>query len=247
MAFLDPVLSPLLKFPPLWVILGLSLFISLLIVLIYKLTTNQDLMKQLREEMKSSQKQMKELREHPEKMMEVQKKAMQANMKYMTHSMRSTLFTFLPIIVLFGWMNAHYAFIPISPGEAFTTTLEMQEGIAGEIVLDVPEGIKVEGNATQIVSNNRVTWLLKAEKSGSYQLNYKFNDKTYSKEVLITEEQSYATPFERIKNDPVKEIRIDHSPLKIANLFGWKIGWLGAYIISSIVFSMLLRKWFKVY
>jgi len=250
MAFLDPVLSPLLKFPPVWVVLGLSLFISLLIIVIYKFTTNQALMKQLKEEMKASQKQMKELREQPEKMIEVQKKAMQANMKYMSHSMKSTLFTFLPIIVLFGWMNAHYAFIPIAPGDAFNTTITTRNLASGEVTIEVPEEIEVvDGNTTQQISDNKATWLLKAKQDGEYFLNYKIGNQLYSKELLVTEEQSYAEPVNRIKdkNAPVNEIRINYRPLKIANLFGWEVGWLGTYIISSIIFSMLLRKWFKVY
>src|SRR3989338_7776630 len=250
MAFLDPVLSPLLKFPPVWIVLGLSLFISLLIIVIYKFTTNQALMKQLKEEMKASQKQMKELREQPEKMIEVQKKAMQANMKYMSHSMKSTLFTFLPIIVLFGWMNAHYAFIPIAQGDAFNTTITTRNLASGEVIIEVPEEIEVvDGNTTQQISDNKATWLLKAKQNGEYFLNYKIGNQLYSKELLVTEEQSYAEPVNRIKdkNAPVNEIRINYRPLKIANLFGWEVGWLGTYIISSIIFSMLLRKWFKVY
>ena len=53
---------------------------------------------------------MKTLRSDPDKMMVVQRKAMETNMKYMMQSMRPTLFTLIPIIVIFGWLNATLAF-----------------------------------------------------------------------------------------------------------------------------------------
>ena len=36
-------------------------------------------------------------------------------------------------------------------------------------------------------------------------------------------------------------------PLGNVSLFGWKPGWLGVYIIFSIIFSMVLRKLLKIH
>ncbi|MFC1769138.1 EMC3/TMCO1 family protein, partial [Nanoarchaeota archaeon] len=91
---LDPIFNPLLALSPLWIMLILSFLVSALITLIYKFTTDQNLMKSLKEEIKEFQNEMKELKHDPSKMMEVQKKAMQTNMKYMMQSLKSTLFTF---------------------------------------------------------------------------------------------------------------------------------------------------------
>ena len=73
MAFLDPVLSWLMNFEPLWAVIIISFLVSLIITVIYKYTTNQTLMKQLKGEIKEFQKQMKELRSQPDKMMAIQK------------------------------------------------------------------------------------------------------------------------------------------------------------------------------
>ena len=120
---LDPILGPLLNFPTLLAVIILSFVISLIITIVYKYTTNQDLMKQLKEEMKEFQREIKELKKDPERAMQVQKKSMQTNMKYMMHSMRSTLFSIVPIIIIFGWMNSNLAFDPILPGQEFTTSV----------------------------------------------------------------------------------------------------------------------------
>jgi len=71
---LDPIFSPLLNLPTIAAVILLSFLISLIITIVYKYTTNQDLMKQLKDEMKEFQREIKELRKEPEKAMQVQKK-----------------------------------------------------------------------------------------------------------------------------------------------------------------------------
>ncbi|MBI4447344.1 DUF106 domain-containing protein [Candidatus Woesearchaeota archaeon] len=89
----------------------ISFILTLIVTLAYKFFTDQKLMKELKEEMKALQKEVKELKDHPEKMMEAQKKAMEKNMKYLMHSMKPTLITFIPIILIFGWLRQYYTAI----------------------------------------------------------------------------------------------------------------------------------------
>ncbi|MBW2975297.1 DUF106 domain-containing protein [Candidatus Woesearchaeota archaeon] len=243
---LNPIFDPLLNLPILWVIVIMAFLITLIITVIYKYTTNQSLMKELKGEMKELQKEIRELKHDPKKAMEVQKKAMQTNMKYMSHSMRSMLFTFIPIILIFGWMNAHLAYHPILPGQEFTTSISFYEGIKGDVSLVIPNGISIDGNLTKSISDGEIMWGVKGDE-GEYLLEYKTDTKSYTHEVLITREQKYAKPVKIVKDKTVKQISIDNSKIRAMNLFGWKLGWLGTYIIISIIFSMILRKLFKVY
>ncbi|MBR9706348.1 DUF106 domain-containing protein [Candidatus Pacearchaeota archaeon] len=242
---LNPVLGPLLKLPSLLAVFILSFGISLIITLIYKFATNQSLMKDLKDEMKAFQNQIKELRSEPQKAMEVQKKAMKTNMKYMSHSMKSTLFTFIPIIIIFGWMNTHLAFDPIMPGQDFTTSVYFEEGADGEISLNALEGIFLQSDAHKKVEGE-VSWILNGEE-GEYLIEYEFNGNKYFKEVLITTENEYRTPVKSVKDGNINRIEIKHDKNIVLNLFGWKLGWLGTYIILSIIFSMVLRKMMKIY
>ncbi len=244
-SILSPVFDPLLKLPIVWVVVIMALIITFLITLIYKFTTNQNLMKELKSEMKELQKEMKELKSEPQKMMAVQKKAMQTNMKYMSHSMRSMLFTFIPIILIFGWMNAHLGYEPILPGQEFTTTVLFYENVKGNVELRIPEGIS-GSDLNKTISDGEVKWVLKGS-GGEYLLEYNIDGKSYTKELLITKEQSYAKPVKIVKDKIVRQISVDNNKMKVLNLFGWEVGWLGSYIILSIIFSMILRKLFKVY
>jgi len=241
----DPIFSPLLDLPILLSVILLSFLISLIITIIYKYTTDQNLMKQLKEEMKAFQKQVKELKKEPERAMQVQKKSMQTNMKYMMQSMKSTLYSFIPIILIFGWMNANFAFEPIQPGQEFTTSVTFQDRVEGTVELSVPDGITVDGNLKKEINDGEVKWLMSGER-GEYLLEYIFDGKKYNKEIIISENR-YKEPIKNIKDANIKTIGIDYNKRILLNLFGWKMGWLATYIIFAISFSIIIRKVIKVY
>ncbi|MDP7141361.1 MAG: EMC3/TMCO1 family protein [Candidatus Woesearchaeota archaeon] len=244
---INPIFAPLLKLPMLLAIGIIAFLVSLIITLVYKFTTNQDLMKRLKTEMKEFQKEIKELKHDPEKAMEVNKKAMESNMKYMMQSMKSTLFTFLPIIIIFGWMNAYIAFEPILPGQEFTTTVLLDGNFKnGNIELIAPVDVEIMSDNPKTIEDGKAIWLLKG-KAGEYLLEYNFQGKSYLKELLISSSQEYSKPLKKVNDGFVKSVSIDNKPMKVLNLFGWKVGWLGTYIIFSLIFSMTLRKIIKVY
>lgn len=256
LSFLDPVLNvifwPLLQLPPFWGIVLVSFVISLLITLIYKWTTDQNLMKQLKDEIKTFQKQAKELRSNPEEAMKVQKRAMETNMKYMMHSLKPTLFTFIPIILIFGWLQANIAFQPVLPNQEFSVEM-LFDGDGRNVELAVfPEGLKILNGNLQKVAANKVSYALTGAE-GRYSLEFsvfgenKTREELYKKEVLITNKWDYEEPVKAINKNGVKSIIVGNAKTVILDLFGWKIGWLGGYILFSIVFSLVQRRIFKIY
>lgn len=252
MVFLDPlltpILQPLLNASPFLTILVLSLFISIIITLVYKLITNQELMKSLKEKQKDYQKQMKELRSQPEQMMKMQKEAMKLNMQYMKQSFKPTLITMIPIILIFGWMAAHLSFEPVYPDEPYSITAEFKEGTSGEAELVVEEGTDIIGDSKQKI-NGAATWNLKSD-FGRHQLIVKSGEDEQVKDILITKELEYEPPLSMYQHSSIEKININYNKLKPLGefeLFGWQPGWLGLYIIFSIVFSIVLRKVLKIY
>ena len=254
-SLLDPILKPLLAMHPALAIGIIALIISLLVVLVYKKFTDQDLMKRLKDEIKELQTEMKTLKDQPEQMMKVQKRAMETNMKYMMKSFKPTLVTFIPIIIIFGWLNAHFAFAPIIMGEDFSVTIDVTEGLTGEVSLVVPEGLSLlnGGESSKEIYESKVIWFLRGDQFGEYNLAFSYNDKEYVKDVVIVEgpsEREYAPPVKVLKKELLKKITVSNdkmTPFGDFAIFGYRPGWLMTYIFFSLVFSLGLRKWLKVY
>ena len=246
-SFLDPILGPLLSLPPVWGILLISGILSLLLTLAYKFTTNQTLMKQLKDEIAVLQKELKELRSDPEKALHVQKKAMEANMKYMMESLKPTLVTFIPIILIFGWLSGHYSVEPLPPGTQFSVDAHFSTPEESGIRITAPPELELRSDRYATIGAGKGEWFLNATAQGRYTLLFDYANKTYTKLVLITTQRSYEDPELTVNEHGLSDITVNHLPLTVLNLFGWKLGWLGAYIIFSILFSLIFRKALKVY
>jgi len=244
-AVLDPLFSPLLSLPP-WLAIGaIALLVSVIVTVIYKLTTDQNLMRSLKQEMKDLQKEMKDLRSHPEKMAGVQARFMQTNMKYMMGSMKSTLFTILPIIFIFGWLNANLAFEPLAPGQQFTVTADFAKGASGTATLTtLPEGI-TQGEAVQQIVDSKATWLLQGAE-GEYVLEVAYGESSAQVEVLITSGRGYRTPVVRSKSPGVRQVTLGNEKMEAFRVGSFSVGWFWTYIIFAITFSIALRRVMKV-
>ena len=96
-----------LNYPAVFMIV-ISFIISIFITLIYKFTTNQGEMKELRNDLKILQQKSKEHKGNNEKILEIQKELASKNLEYMKHSFKPMFYTFLPIILVFYWLRHVY-------------------------------------------------------------------------------------------------------------------------------------------
>ncbi len=178
--------------------------------------------------------------------MEIQKKSMAASMQMMNHSLKASLYTIIPAFILLAWMNAHLAYEPLHPEQEFFANVSFVNGISGNVEIVVPDGISVKDDTVREISGKSVSWKLEG-KEGLHKIEFKLGEENVSKEVLITNERNYADVVTKVKKSMFKEIVLGNEKLIILNLFGWKLGWLGTYILTSLLFTSLLRKVLKVY
>ena len=71
-----------------------------------------------------------------------------------------------------------------------------------------------------------------------------------TKTVLITSDFMYEEPVSTFEHSDISQVKINYNklkPLGKTDIFGWQPGWLGLYIIFSIVFSMGLRRFMKIH
>lgn len=247
-AIFNPWLGPILYWPSILAILIISVGITFLITIVYKYTTDQKEMKRIKDDLKKYQDEMKNTKD-TKKLMDIQKKALDLNMKYMMSSFKSTLYTFIPIIIIFAWLNTHIAYNPLMPNQDFKVYAQFGSGAKGNISIESLPELKIDSSTKEIV-DEKVQWTLNGD-TGEYKLTFKYGTEEYSKNIKITNERIYEQPDYPIRDSKLKMIKIGNEVIhpfgKSFNIFGWYPGWLAAYIILSLVFSSLFRKIFKVY
>lgn len=207
-------------------------------------------MKRLKDEQKSYSQKLKELRDNPAEMMKVQKEAMKTNMEYMKLSFKPTLITMLPILLIFGWMAGHLSFEPIYPGETYSIIVLFKTGITGDTELVVDDKTTLVDTAVQSINNGMVTWKLNSAE-GEHLFTVKLGNTSQDKKVLIAKELNYAEAISIYQHSDIEKIQINYNELRplgpTFSIWGWQPGWISIYIIFSLVFSLALRKAFKLY
>ncbi|MBI1935134.1 DUF106 domain-containing protein [Candidatus Woesearchaeota archaeon] len=252
--FLNIVFAPLLKLPPVWAVIIISFIVSIIITVATKYLTNQELMKKLKEDTKQLQSQLKESKNNPQKMVELQKKQMEMTMEQFKHSLKPTLITFIPIIIIFTWMGSVFAYENIRPQQEFSVYAAFDDSVSGNAQIEVPDELQVIGdkNASIVpaVINKKsypksAKWILKGNEGG-HTIEVSYKDEAQQHIVLITNENKYTQPSEFDGN--IKSIGVEYKKriLIPVGIRDW-LGWLGTYILSSLIFTMALRKAFKIY
>ena len=255
---LDPVLRPLLDISPFFTVFIISFVLGIATTVVYKYTTNQTHLREVKAQLKKLQTKVKKLKDQPEKMMAAQKDVLKLNGEYMKSSLKSTLYTFLPLIIIFGWMTANLAWMPIMPNDGFGVNVELEKGTVGSLELILPDSLVLtEGEARKELSNNKMSWGGIAGPAGEHTVSVKHypSEEEVFATLLITEEQRYLNPITIVRDSDIfNQVTIEHEKLLIFAgipvLENFPIlknmNWFWGYFLFSIIFSTASRKIMKV-
>ena len=98
----------LVSWSALWTLIIASFLLTLISTLVYKYTTDQKKIKEIKDEMKAMQKEMKDLKSDPKEMMEKQKEMMHKNLFVMKSAYKPLLYTFIPFLIIFFLLKEAY-------------------------------------------------------------------------------------------------------------------------------------------
>jgi len=110
-AILDPSLGKLILLSPLFGIIASAAIIMFILTLVQKYTTDQPALRQIKKEQELLRQEMQKYKEHPEKLLELQKKQLEFLPRTMDITTKPTLYTAIPMILLFRWFGD--VFLPI--------------------------------------------------------------------------------------------------------------------------------------
>ena len=106
---LDPTFGIILNWNLKWGLIIISFLITLILTLFQKYLTDQDQLKQLKEDGKNIQKQMREHKGNTEKIMELQKQQFASMPKTFELTMKPLVYYGIPLILFFRWFDDFFS------------------------------------------------------------------------------------------------------------------------------------------
>ena len=107
-SFFNSIFGWAIQMSPLTGIIVVAFTLTLIVTIVYKIMTDQDMLKNIKQEMKDIRKEIKLASQDPSKMAELNKRSMEKSMTQMKHTLKPTLITMLPLLFALTWLRNTY-------------------------------------------------------------------------------------------------------------------------------------------
>lgn len=263
---LDYFFVPFQNISPFWGLVAISFVTGVLMVLVYKYTSNQSAIAEVKNKIKGHLLETWIYREQVRVMLKAQRKVLVANLKYMLLNLKPLAFMLLPVLIILVNLNFRYGLRPLRAGEAtiFMTqrlTAVPVEEMTEELI--VPAGVTVEAPAVRVESDGTTYWRVSANAPGQYVLKVKTAQGEYEKILDVGEfGKRRITPLRTMKfwdnffypgetllpkDCPFVSMEIvypsEHPKIPGTNLAPH---WIIQYFVLSIIFGFLVKGPLKV-
>jgi uncharacterized membrane protein (DUF106 family) len=249
-----------------WVAMtALSLLTALLMLLVYRLTSNQQRIRAVKDKIIAHLLEMRLYKDSLRITFRALGKILWYNLKYLAHSARPMLVMIVPLVLAIIHIDQWFGYESLNPDEAALVKVRLKEGYepSHEIVSAEPSpGFIIETSALRIDKEREVDWRLRAAEPGSWDLIVMVNNQAVTKQIVVGGRSLSRISPAKVARDwidqllnpgeaaisetsAVKMIEIGY-PARRMTVFGWRLHWLIVYLVLSIVFGFALKGWFKV-
>jgi len=263
-SFFDLLINPFTGINPLWSLTLFSLLIAILMLLIFRYTSNQKEIKETKSKIRVYIYELRLFKDDLGLVLSAQKNVFLQNLKYIKYALKPMIFMIIPIAIIFIQLDSWYGHKPLSPEESTIVSLILSDNlkIPEDISIKSGNGLTVETPPLRIAQENRIDWRIQANEPGEHDLVFNVSDQVFKKKVIVADtgflriSPTVSTPsfWSNLLNPGqkplaegsyVKEISIDYKRNSIG-VYKWKVDWLVIIFVLSIVFAFSLKGLFKV-
>ncbi len=272
---IDGLLYPFRGLPPLVGLTLVSLVTGIGVLLVYKVTSNQEKLAAVKRRIHAGFFEIRLFNDDLLAILRAMGAILRHNFSYVALSFVPLLWMIVPLVLVIGQLQYHYGYQGFAPGDETLLTVELrddwQERLPGSarppIELTAPAGVRVEAGPVWIPALNQLTWRIAADDWGSYALEFGTGEEIYTKTMEVSQDVLRCSPvrpssafFDQLLY-PVEDPLPAAAPIKsIALVYpagdlgilsqesSWvnPVFWMIVFFILSIVFGFALRKPLKV-
>lgn len=256
---------PFQNLNPWFGMLFISLLTGLLMLYIFKLTSDQEGIKKAKNKIKAHLLELRLYKDDFRTSFKAQGNIILSNLKYMKYSLKPLLVMIIPIILILIHSNFWFGYDSLETEEqALLKIILSEEYIPQEFDVQIKthDSIKIETPPLRINEKNEIDWRFSATKKGVHELQIQAGGNSISKPVSVEQKPlSQISPVKKRKgflnqllypaekpinnNSLIKSVEITY-PSSGLYLLGIKIHWIIAFFVLSIIFGFSLKGLFGV-
>jgi uncharacterized membrane protein (DUF106 family) len=259
------VLWPFRGLSPWFGLTAVSLLTSLLMLLVYKSTSNQTAIRRAKDRIKAHLLEMRLYQDNLRVTLGAQAAVLKANLAYMGANLKPLAVMIVPLVLILAQLSLWFDRAPLRPGEETLVKASVDataDPVALGLELETPPGLEITAPAVRIPDEHEVVWRIKALAPGEGRLVLRTGGGTIEKSVVVggravsrvSALASRGSFWKRVlypgeaplaAGTSVRSVEILYPARQLA-AFGIVVNWLVAYLILSIAFGFAFKGLFKV-
>jgi hypothetical protein len=255
----DVLLLPFRSLPPIVGLLVVSLAVAILMLLVFKKTSNQVRLEAVKRQIHACLFELRLFSDDLPAILRAQGEILRHNLRYLGLSLVPMLVMLLPLVLVIAQLQFHYGYRGLRPSEDFLVKVQLKEGRADarpSASLDVPGGLALMTPPVWIPSERELAWRLRAERQGDYELKLRLDGQEYAKTAQVSDAVRRRSPVRLgpgLVNQllypaedplpgesPIASITVGYAEDGVSVL-GWPMNWLVLFFVLSVAFAFALR------
>ena len=181
------------------------------------------------------------------------------SLSYLRRSLLPSTVIIVPILLCLISLDQYFAYWPVRVGDIFTIRVDGEQNSGGLPILDIG-GLPRE---LSFVEEDPLLhrWVLKANARGIFTVNFLYDDRVFTKTVMVGDRPGKISPTNQPKNvldwfydsgEQPLPLAIDGGAFQITvmyrpivssvDIFGWRMDWLSFFIVASFAFVLVTKK-----
>jgi hypothetical protein len=241
---------------PLALVLAISIMIGLLMVIVFRYTSDQKAIGRTKDRLKAH---LLAVRLFPDQLPVVMRaygRILRGTGSYLRLAFTPFLIAILPITFLIIQLDRYLGLVPLRPAQTFLVEARVDPAAANEVELHLPPELASSAPAVHIPRDQEIVWRLVAQREGQYDIHLAAGGQTVSKQVVVSPGLARVSPvrlrgnfWERVftssepaldENSPIQSIAITYPPRVIH--FAWmEWNWIVLFFVVSLVAGFVFK------
>ncbi len=246
-----------LGFTPSLIVVGISLVIGLVMVVVFRYTSDQKAIRVAKDHLKAHLLALRLFQDQIPVVLRSYGRILLATGRYLRLAFMPLLFVIVPLTFLIVQLDRYLGLTPLEAGHPFLVSARVADATTlNEASLQLPDGLVTTAPAVHVPAENEIVWRVVASREGDYEVNVQASAQTFSKRVVVGSGLPRLSPvrlrgrfWERLfysaeaalpKNSLIEAISVQYPARDIA-FAGFEWNWIWLFFVLSLAAGFLFK------
>ena len=242
---------------PAWLVIGISVVIGLVMVVIFRYTSDQKAIHVAKEQLKAHLLAVRLFQDQITAVLREYGRILRGTWRYLRLAFGPFLIVSVPLIFFMIQVDRYLGWTPMPQAQPFL--VKVRTGgpeTLNEVSLQLPSELAISAPAVHIPADNEVVWRVVAEKNGNYEIQVSAAGEKVTKQVIVSAGLDRISPvrlrdhfWERLfssgepalpTSSAIESIAVTYPPRNIS-FFGYEANWILAFFVVSLIAGFIFK------